>query len=247
MINCVVPKDSTYGSKIDWSDPCTLSQFKKVTQTHMVEEVLQGKSQTEMECLLGGGDMQRGADNLKVGLARSDILEREGLFFFKQKTITRADELTSGKVLQSMSELPHGNDVVLQLRGETWASFALFDQGAPSTRAICDEKPPSSEAQAHLKSAYESMQVVIHNIRTKSIEVRGTDGCGSSVAKQALERAMAAERGELADVLQIMLNPEMMSDSEVKNKLVATSKTFGELVNLEKELVALLRVSKKTT
>lgn len=248
IVNSIIPRDATYAWRADWSKDSSVRNFEELFRKQIVSHQQRGYSHTEICAYLGGGDLERGASNLNIGLKKQHVeLKDDGFYYMKQVLAEERSEKTWATQLSKIQNLSmgHGEEVATQMQLEAWAPFSFQkDAGASSSGA----NGASMEAVHHASEAVESSTKLIQRVRKLVINMNQSCNVSSAaqgLIKQANEAISAYESTHVKALMQCLTADKLTtSDDSIKKSLREASSEFAALLAIEKEIAALTRASK---
>ena len=173
FVNALVPKNVGYGSLVDFSEDSKVDKICKLFRTKkgITEENLE--DQTAIECRLGGGDMDRGAKNLQIGLSRGHIIQvRDGVY---KTVVNKAIDEVSDSVGMQCSQAGHASEMkalIDKLERAGWAVWALETSDKISPVAMGKVADQDSVAMAELQEAFDMITSVSRQVRSTMTSAR---------------------------------------------------------------------------
>ena len=76
LVSQWIPRDVEYRSQINWDQPALLRRFVEKYSKDEKRTVASGMSQSQCEAVMGGGDMVKGAANMKIAMVRKHLVRR---------------------------------------------------------------------------------------------------------------------------------------------------------------------------
>ena len=210
-----------------------------------------GVTYTKLKAELGGG--KAGEQAIDEGIARNDIVEKNGLFYVRTHEVSRETSDRSGHSLSGQQDIEQRTyeETADSLAIHDWAQLALLGRRTLALRDKHDEelsKPPSEEAQNMCHDAYDKTTRAIMACRKYAREFTkiGASNTTGTTIDAVLALCKEMETGKLADLGNICCSDMYKTtDEDVKLMLRQVAMKYNLIEQHERELSALLRQAQR--
>ena len=256
IMNSIVPKSmvTSYTSQVQ-INKSTMNRFRSVIQTRRTKFGSKGYTKTEM---LGPGKL--GSEQLLAqGLARGDVTMRmvngkemywtwNGEAMDEQEDKQGRSFSSTGDVGGTEQDQSKFFDAAMALTAEefgvhdNWVSFV----NNPTNQPKALQPPCSPAAMQHLQDAYDAMTSKLRNLKKLIMSnVRGPSSSSINVTEiiaKARRQIEEFEKENLDKVEEhLFKEANEVSDSQIKSMLKLVAFNFEKLLQLNREVTALLR------
>ena len=250
VANSVIAKDVQYGDAPIFTE-VVLKRFRETFELSLDKTSAVGVTYTKLKAELGGG--KAGEQAIDEGIARNDIVEKNGLFYMRTHEVSRETSDRSGHSLSGQQDLEQRTyeETADSLAIHDWAQFALLGRRTLALRDKHDEelsKPPSEEAQNMCHDAYDKTTRAIMACRKCA---RGLTNIGASNTTRTTIDAVLSlckdmDTGKIADLGNSCCSDMYNTTYEdVKLMLRRVAMKYNLLEQHERELSALLRQAQR--
>ena len=255
LVNSVIDKDVGYSSIVDFRKPGTLTKFECCFKEKRFSKQSHGLTKAEVVGRLGGGDI--GKQGLVDAIADGDIVEKNGLFFWKRLVVSEDTvEQTGFRASQEDGLAALGRQEFLALSdaygGADWLAYGLSPRQASSSAApaLEDCSPASDMALLHLQDAHDAMQRCCSGVQKLGIMIRRLDKGKTETLQQVLHESLKLSTQLQEQFIKKMStwlveDPQVLTDSDIKRLTKGSATMFSKLLAMEKELGLLHKAAAK--